>query len=61
MNTVRNDDFDMCCGNRPRVTEFRPGCYGAECGMCGDKIGNDRQLDCWELMLEWNGRQREKA
>ena len=56
-----NDDFDMCCGARPHVVEFRPGCYGVECGICGDKIGSNSQFDRWELMIKWNNHQRGKA
>jgi hypothetical protein len=60
MTTLPNDDFDMCCGSRPHVTEWRPGCYGAECGICGDRMGDNRQVRRWELMIEWNKRQRSK-
>ncbi len=46
--------FDSCCGQTPTVTEWRPGCYGAQCMACGGIMGNERQLDRNELMAEWN-------
>ena len=46
--------FDPCCGQPPKVTEWRPGCYGAQCMTCGVIVGDERQLDRNELMAEWN-------
>jgi hypothetical protein len=46
--------FDHCCGHPPKVTEWRPGCYGAQCMECGGIVGDERQLDRNELMEEWN-------
>lgn len=46
--------LDQCCGVAPIVTEWRPGCYGAECRICGRRMGNYQQLEKIELMLKWN-------
>ena len=46
--------FDPCCGQPPKVTEWRPGCYGAQCMECGRIAGNERQLDERGLREEWN-------
>jgi hypothetical protein len=46
--------FDPCCGHPPKITEWRPGCYGAQCMECGGIVGDERQLDRHELMAEWN-------
>ena len=61
MTVLQNDDFDMCCGNRPQVTHdpiFVGKEYMAQCGVCSDyKVDNN--LTC--LMIRWNKSQREKA
>ena len=65
MTTIPNDDFDMCCGNRPHVQKtthylnFRANGYEARCGICGDVSYVIGEL--WQLMIDWNGKQREKA
>ena len=46
--------FDPCCGQPPKITEWRPGCYGAQCMECGGIVSDERQLDRNELMAEWN-------
>ena len=46
--------FTPCCGQPPNVTEWRPGCYGAQCMECGGVVGDERQLDRPELMEAWN-------
>lgn len=61
MTTLPNDDFDMCCGNRPEVTydaTFRDREYLAICNICGDwRVGGDPSI----LMIRWNKSQREKV
>ena len=57
MTVIPNDDFDMCCGNRPRVT-LEGAVYRAECGICGQWMdGGIRWL--FVLMTNWNKAQRE--
>jgi hypothetical protein len=46
--------FDLCCGQPPNVTEWRPGSYGAQCMVCGVIVGDERQLDKEELREAWN-------
>ena len=53
--------FDPCCGQPPKVTEWRPGCYGAQCMECGGIVGDERQLDRNELMAEWNRVMRKRT
>ena len=53
--------FDPCCGHPPKVTEWRPGCYGAQCMECGGIMGDERQLDRNELMAEWNRVMRKRT
>ncbi len=61
MTELPNDDFDMCCGNRPMVTHGQAVAgleYCAMCCICGDSrwaVGTS------ELMIDWNKAQREKA
>ena len=61
MTTLPNDDFDMCCGNRPHVTHdatFRGREYLAQCGVCGDwRVGDNAP----GLMRLWNKLQKEKV
>ena len=52
--------FDPCCGHPPIVTEWRPGCYGAECATCGRILGAGRQVRENDLMAEWNNEQRKE-
>ena len=52
--------FKPCCGHSPIVTEWRPGCYGAECAVCGRILGSGRQVSRDELMTEWNNEQRKE-
>lgn len=54
-------EFDPCCGKPPTVTEWRPGCYGAQCPTCGCVVGNEQQLDRTELMAEWNSIMRKRS
>ena len=49
-----NQDFKACCGQIPTVTEWRPGCYGVECAVCGRIMGAERQVSREELRDEWN-------
>jgi len=62
MTTLPNDDFDMCCGNRPNVKAQRQKdstfIVTAWCGICGDKK-KDTLLS--NLMVTWNKWQRSKA
>lgn len=60
MTTIPNDDFDMCCGNRPNIGEHRPGGYCVWCGICGDGITHDNKRLA-DMMTAWNKRQREKV
>ena len=53
--------FDPCCGQQPKVTEWRLGCYGAQCMECGGIVGDERQLDRTELMAEWNRVMRKRT
>ena len=50
--------FALCCGHVPKVTEYRPGCYGVQCMECGIIGGNERQVDRDTLMNEWNSAKR---
>ena len=52
--------FKPCCGHPPIVTEWRPGCYGAECATCGRILGAGRQVRENDLMAEWNNEQRKE-
>ena len=45
--------FASCCGETPKITEWRPGCYGAQCASCGRIVGSARCLDLDELAAEW--------
>jgi hypothetical protein len=53
--------FHPCCGQPPKVTEWRPGCYGAQCMECGGIVGDERQLDEDELREAWNRAMRKRA
>ncbi len=53
--------FVPCCGQPPKVTEWRPGCYGAQCMECGVIVGDERQLDKAELIEEWNRAMRKRT
>ena len=53
--------FYPCCGHSPKVTEWRPGCYGAQCIKCGGIMGDERQLGKAELMAEWNRAMRKRT
>jgi hypothetical protein len=53
--------FHPCCGQPPKVTEWRPGCYGAQCMCCGVIMGDERQLDEDELRDAWNRAMRKRA
>ena len=61
ISAIPNDDFDMCCGGRPHVTESDicgTPAYMAKCGLCGDWV---KTKPLYNLMILWNGRQREKV
>lgn len=63
MSEIPNDDFDMCCGNRPRIEDLTGyplilWKYRASCGICGNFESGDTLS---ELMIDWNLRQRERA
>jgi hypothetical protein len=48
--------FATCCGQVPKVTEWRPGCYGVECCACGKHRGNgDNGIE--HLAMRWNAEQ----
>ena len=59
---IPNDDFDMCCGNRPNIKAERQKdstfIVKAWCGVCDDKL---TAALLSSLMIAWNKRQREKA
>ena len=59
MTVLPNDDFDMCCGNRPLVTVSYPW-VDVKCGICGMNMQSKHRKK-WELMIRWNKAQREKA
>ena len=56
---IPNDDFDMCCGNRPNVT-LTGAVYHVECGICGQWMDGGI-LWLFVLMTNWNKAQREKG
>ena len=63
MTTIPNDDFDMCCGNRPLVEDLTEHPlmlwkYQAVWGICSDF---SREDELWKLMIDWNSKQRSKA
>ena len=61
MTVLPNDGFDMCCGNRPKVTHdpaFKGKEFLVECGVCDDcRWGADTE----SLMIRWNTTQWNKA
>ena len=61
MTNTTADGFAPCCGAPPKVTEWRPGCYGAQCMGCGGIVGDERQLDRDELTAEWNRVMRKRS
>lgn len=50
-----------CCGQPPTITEWRPGCYGAQCMVCGVIVGDERQLSREQLIEEWNAAMRKRV
>ena len=52
--TTAADGFAPCCGAPPKVTEWLPGCYGAQCMECGGTVGDETQMDEGELREAWN-------
>lgn len=60
MTPIPNDDFDMCCGNRPHVTALDgpEGGYRAECGVCGFGM---QAKEVWRLVEKWNKDRRAQA
>ena len=60
MTTPPNDDFDMCCGNRPHVFKVDQPAWGykAVCWICGYNLWSTILS---RLMVEWNKAQREKV
>ena len=53
--------FLPCHGHPPKITEWRPGCYGAQCMECGGIVGDERQLDMRELADAWNRAMRKRT
>ena len=63
MTAITNDDFDACCGNRPRIfigrkTGLTGSGHWAICGICGDRVF---KREMWRLMEAWNKRQSGKV
>ena len=52
--------FATCCGQVPEVTEWRPGCYGVECCVCGKHRGNSNN-GIEHLAVHWNAEQAKEG